>query len=143
MPSIEQDDRREFLKACGRFAAVTPPTMTLLLSTSLTSTAIARSGVQGSGDSGGSGGSAGSGGTGSKRSIFDNDLDRRSAIANHPSSGGGGSKGGGGSGKPSQGVVIGKGTEVARPGDKGLGMSMDGTWSNPFDRTLSNPFDRD
>lgn len=33
-----------FLKTCGRFAAVTPPVMTLLLSTSLTSKAIARSG---------------------------------------------------------------------------------------------------
>jgi hypothetical protein len=27
-----QDDRRDFLKRCGRFAAVTPPAMTLLLS---------------------------------------------------------------------------------------------------------------
>ncbi|MGY4343607.1 hypothetical protein ACVWXM_000071 [Bradyrhizobium sp. GM7.3] len=42
----EDDDRRAFLKTCGRFAAVTPPVMTLLLSTSLTSTAIARSGGQ-------------------------------------------------------------------------------------------------
>lgn len=40
----ENDDRREFLKSCGKFAAVTPPVMTLLLSTSLTSTAIAGSG---------------------------------------------------------------------------------------------------
>jgi len=32
----QDDDRREFLKTCGRFAAVTPPAMTLLLSTSLT-----------------------------------------------------------------------------------------------------------
>ncbi|WP_247475334.1 MULTISPECIES: hypothetical protein [unclassified Bradyrhizobium] len=38
------EDRREFLKSCGKFAAVTPPAMTLLLSTSLTSTAIASSG---------------------------------------------------------------------------------------------------
>jgi len=28
------DGRREFLKKCGRFAAVTPPAMTLLLSVS-------------------------------------------------------------------------------------------------------------
>jgi hypothetical protein len=28
------NDRREFLKKCGRFAAVTPPAMTLLLSVS-------------------------------------------------------------------------------------------------------------
>ncbi|WP_246557790.1 hypothetical protein [Bradyrhizobium liaoningense] len=40
----QNDDRREFLKTCGRFAAVTPPAMTLLLSTSLTSDAIAKSG---------------------------------------------------------------------------------------------------
>ena len=32
------------LKSCGKFAAVTPPAMTQLLSTSLTSTAIASSG---------------------------------------------------------------------------------------------------
>jgi hypothetical protein len=38
------EDRRAFLKSCGKFAAVTPPAMTLLLSTSLTSTAIASSG---------------------------------------------------------------------------------------------------
>ncbi|GLR92943.1 MULTISPECIES: hypothetical protein [Bradyrhizobium] len=40
----EIDERREFLKSCGKFAAVTPPAMALLLSTSLTSTAIASSG---------------------------------------------------------------------------------------------------
>ncbi len=44
MTDLETEDRREFLKSCGRFAAVTPPAMTLLLSTSLTSTAIASSG---------------------------------------------------------------------------------------------------
>ena len=45
MPNdIEIEDRRKFLISCGKFAAVTPPAMTLLLSTSLTSTAIARSG---------------------------------------------------------------------------------------------------
>jgi hypothetical protein len=43
----EDGDRREFLKTCGRFAAVTPPAMTLLLSTSLTSEAIAQSGGKG------------------------------------------------------------------------------------------------
>ncbi len=39
-----EDDRREFLKTCGRFAVVTPPALTALLSTSLTSTAVAHSG---------------------------------------------------------------------------------------------------
>lgn len=37
-------DRRKFLAACGRFAVVTPPVVTLLLSTSLSSDAIAHSG---------------------------------------------------------------------------------------------------
>ena len=37
-------DRREFLAKCGRFAVITPPAMTVLMSTSLTSDAIAKSG---------------------------------------------------------------------------------------------------
>lgn len=44
MGEQKDDDRREFLKTCGKFAVVTPPTITALLSTSLTSTAIAKSG---------------------------------------------------------------------------------------------------
>lgn len=46
-PAMElelEKDRREFLASCGRFAAVTPPALTLLLSTSLKTEAIARSG---------------------------------------------------------------------------------------------------
>ena len=39
------EDRRKFLAACGRFAVVTPPTIALLLSTSLNSAAIAASGA--------------------------------------------------------------------------------------------------
>jgi hypothetical protein len=63
MPNdIEIEDRRKFLISCGRFAAVTPPAMTLLLSTSLTSTAIARSDPSGHGSEPG-------------RSFFDNDPD--------------------------------------------------------------------
>ena len=38
------DDRRKFLAACGKFAVVTPPALTVLLSTSLNSDAIAGSG---------------------------------------------------------------------------------------------------
>jgi hypothetical protein len=38
-----EEDRREFLKSCGRFAAWTPPLVTVLLSTSLTSNAIGKS----------------------------------------------------------------------------------------------------
>lgn len=45
------EDRRKFLAACGKFAIVTPPALTVLLSTSLHSEAIA-----GSGGNGGSGG---------------------------------------------------------------------------------------
>ena len=37
------EDRRDFLKTCGRFAITVPPVMTVLLSTSLTSPAIAQS----------------------------------------------------------------------------------------------------
>ena len=39
----EESARREFLKSCGRFAVTVPPAMTVLLSTSLSSPAIARS----------------------------------------------------------------------------------------------------
>ena len=53
----EIEDRRKFLKSAGRFAPVTPPAITLLLSTSLTSDAIAHSG-------GGNGGPKGSNGYG-------------------------------------------------------------------------------
>jgi len=37
-------DRRKFLATCGKFAVVTPPAITMLLSTSLHSSAIAHSG---------------------------------------------------------------------------------------------------
>jgi hypothetical protein len=101
---VEIEDRRKFLISCGRFAAVTPPAMTLLLSTSLTSTAIARSGSQYGGDGR------------PERSFFDNDPDhpRENGVADNQSSredqtsqgngnyasvgGGGGGDGGGDSG---------------------------------------------
>ncbi|CAM5320591.1 hypothetical protein AFEL58S_00768 [Afipia felis] len=38
------EDRRKFLAACGKFAVVTPPALTILLSTSLNSKAVAKSG---------------------------------------------------------------------------------------------------
>jgi hypothetical protein len=38
-----EDDRRDFLKKCGAFAAATPPAVTFLLSTSMSSKAIAAS----------------------------------------------------------------------------------------------------
>lgn len=40
-------DRRDFLKACGRYAVTVPPAMTILLSTSMSSDAIARSIIKG------------------------------------------------------------------------------------------------
>ncbi|MCF8707390.1 hypothetical protein [Rhizorhapis sp. SPR117] len=52
------EDRRRFLKTCGRFAATVPPAMTILLSTSLSSAAIAKSG------GGGGGGPKGNNGVG-------------------------------------------------------------------------------
>jgi hypothetical protein len=52
-------DRRKFLSALGRFSVVTPPAVTLLLSTTLTSQAIAQSGARGN-NGFGNGGSDGS-----------------------------------------------------------------------------------
>jgi hypothetical protein len=49
-------DRRKFLASCGKFAVVTPPAITLLLSTSLNSTAIAHSGGKGNNGWGNGGG---------------------------------------------------------------------------------------
>jgi hypothetical protein len=59
-PDIDaNEDRRKFLASCGKFAVVTPPAITLLLSTSLTSDAIA--GSNGKGNNGyGNGGGDGS-----------------------------------------------------------------------------------
>ncbi|YCI05145.1 hypothetical protein M1D34_25310 [Ensifer sp. D2-11] len=42
-----EEDRREFPKSCGRFVVWTQPRVTVLLSTSLTSNAIAKSGAGG------------------------------------------------------------------------------------------------
>lgn len=50
------EDRRRFLAACGRFAVVTPPAITMLLSTSLNSSAIAGSGGKGNNGYGNGGG---------------------------------------------------------------------------------------
>jgi hypothetical protein len=75
------DARREFLGKAGRFAAITPPAVTLLLGTSLGSRAIAGSsgshphhhhpggskGKPGKGDKGGKGGKGGERGKGGAR----------------------------------------------------------------------------
>ena len=58
----ELEARRDFLKKAGRFAAVTPPSITLLLGTSLSSAAIAKSGGSSPGNSGGSTHGNGAGG---------------------------------------------------------------------------------
>ena len=42
-PLEVNEDRRKFLASCGKFAAVTPPAITMLLSTSLSSEAVAAS----------------------------------------------------------------------------------------------------
>jgi hypothetical protein len=59
------DDRRKFVASCGKFALVTPPALTMLLSTSLNSTAIAFSGGQGSSGGRGNNGFGNGGGDGS------------------------------------------------------------------------------
>jgi hypothetical protein len=51
-------DRRDFLAKAGRFALVVPPAMTLLLSTTMSSPAIAHSAGMKPGDSYGSSGSS-------------------------------------------------------------------------------------
>jgi hypothetical protein len=53
MPNKEEEafveDRRRFLKTCGRFAIVTPPTITLLLASGQQNFAVAGSGMSGGG----------------------------------------------------------------------------------------------
>ncbi|MCP3389270.1 hypothetical protein NLM27_10835 [Bradyrhizobium sp. CCGB12] len=65
----DDEDRREFLKTCGKFAAVTPPALTMLLSTSINSEAIAHSG--GGGVRRGNNGWGNGGGDGSPNGKYD------------------------------------------------------------------------
>jgi len=65
-----EEDRRKFLASCGKFAVVTPPALTILLSTSLNTEAIARSGG-GMGQAGG--GDPPGGGSGSGHDWHDHD----------------------------------------------------------------------
>ncbi|MCW2243555.1 hypothetical protein [Azospirillum canadense] len=63
-PTRDADDleRRKFLATCGKFAVVTSPAVTTLLSTSLTSQAIAKShGGRGSHPNNGGGNGGGDG----------------------------------------------------------------------------------
>jgi hypothetical protein len=121
------DDRRKFLAACGKFAVVTPPALTVLLSTSLTSTAIARSG-------------GGVGYGGGKDSfldhLFDNGPDDPSSRGDQgnrgqgqqSSSGGAGgqSSGSSGGGQSSGGSGDGQSTVMAHSGSQGFGGSQSG-----------------
>jgi hypothetical protein len=61
--AAEGQARRAFLKRAGRFAAVTPPAITLLLGTSLSTRAIASSSGSDSDYGSGSGSDSGSGDT--------------------------------------------------------------------------------
>jgi hypothetical protein len=114
----ENDDRRAFLKTCGRFATVTPPVMTLLLSTSLTSKAIARSG-----------GLHAARHSDSSQSFFDNDR----SSATGPASSSGGSSGGGGSpgGRPAGSSRAG-GTSGGGSGGSGGSGPGGGNAKGPF-----------
>ncbi|MDB5605200.1 MAG: hypothetical protein JWP25_2100 [Bradyrhizobium sp.] len=60
---------RRHLAACGKFAVVTPPAMTMLLSTSLTSNAIAQSGGNSSKGNNGFGNGGGDGSPNGKEDI--------------------------------------------------------------------------
>lgn len=114
----DDDDRRAFLKTCGRFAAVTPPVMTLLLSTSLTSKAIARSG-----------GLHGTTQNDKGQSFFDNDRSPAGpgASSGGSSGGGGGAPGGGPPGSPRVGGTSGGGGSGG-----GGGGGSGGTGKGPF-----------
>lgn len=79
-PKIEgqdplDEDRRKFLAACGKFAATTPPALTILLSTSLNSKAVAKSG-------GGSGGPSQGGHDGHRHGGWDDLFDWLEHILN-------------------------------------------------------------
>jgi hypothetical protein len=72
LPAKADDDRRKFLASCGKFAAITPPAITMLLSTSLNSEAIAHSGGAG-GYPRGNNGKGNGGGDGSPNGKPDGD----------------------------------------------------------------------
>jgi hypothetical protein len=56
------EDRREFLKACGKFASITPPALALLMSTTLKAQASSHRGGDGGHDGGNGGHDGGNGG---------------------------------------------------------------------------------
>ncbi|RJT29258.1 hypothetical protein D3227_32385 [Mesorhizobium waimense] len=94
----EAQARRDFLKKAGRFAAVTPPAITPLLGTSLSSAAIAKSGGSRPGNGWGDKNHIHSGPPGQVRKAG---LARaRKANRGHSDNAGGGSHGGSRSGDP-------------------------------------------
>jgi hypothetical protein len=64
-PRNGEPDRRDVIKTAGKIGLIVPPAMTFLLSTSMSSKAIAKSGNPGGGGSSGGGSGGGSSGGGS------------------------------------------------------------------------------
>lgn len=87
---VGDESRRRFLKSAGKFAVAVPPTMTLLLSTTMNSTAIAMSGSGINPGGGGGGDNPGGGGGG--------DNPGGGGGGDNPGGGGGGDNPGGGGG---------------------------------------------
>jgi hypothetical protein len=109
------EDRRKFLATCGKFAVVTPPAITLLLSTSLTSDAIAASGAGRFSDGGRS-----------NDGLFGGSSERRSNDGGSGRGGGGGSGGDGSEGGRSKGATFeGGGSEGGAGGRSDGGGSDD------------------
>ncbi|MFC7537483.1 hypothetical protein ACFQPG_08900 [Sphingomonas sp. GCM10030256] len=73
------EDRREFLQKCGKFAVLTPPAVTFLLSTTMSSKAIAASTARSRGGNG-SGAGALAVGAGGIAAIGAAATDRRPAL---------------------------------------------------------------
>ena len=91
--------RRQFLKSAGKFAVVVPPTMTLLLSTTMSSPAIAVSGIgvdnPGGGGGGGGDDPSGGGGDGGGGSSSGGGGSNPGGGGDNPGGGGGSNPGGG------------------------------------------------
>lgn len=117
--------RRQFLKSAGKFAVVVPPTMTLLLSTTMSSPAIALSGIgiDNPGGGGGGGGSNPGGGGGSNPGGGGDNPGGGGGIPGGGSGGatGGGNPGGGGGGRTPGGVGVGFNPGGGRGGGFGPG----------------------
>lgn len=127
--SVGDVARRQFLKSAGKYAVVVPPTMTLLLSTTMSSPAIAVSGIgvdnpggggDGGGGSSGGGGGSNPGGGGSSNPGGGGGANPGGGGGDN-SSGGGGNPGGGGGDNP---VVGGGGSTPGGGGGIGSGVGF-------------------